>query len=388
MAVPLRVASLFSGIAGVERGLALGAAIEPALFCEWWEPARAVLTAQYPDVDVRGDVRDLLSLPRVDILTAGFPCTDLSQAGRTAGIKGEASGLVREVFRLLRDARPRWLVLENVRNMLVLDGGQAMRFLVDELEERGYRWAYRVVDSRAFGVPQRRQRVLLVASRTGSPASVLFSDDAGDADGSELRDDAYGFYWTEGLRGLGWAKDAVPTLKGGSSLGIPSPPGVWLPNAALGIRLATPSIEAAEQLQGFPEGWTEAATTQAARKSYRWKLVGNAVTVGAAAWLGTRLAEPGNFRPARRSALVDGRWPAAAWGERGRAFKADVSMWPIQSAYSHLGDLITTDTARPLSVRAATGFRDRMRRSRLHFDDSFRAAVEEHAALDGSESAA
>jgi DNA (cytosine-5)-methyltransferase 1 len=112
--------------------------------------------------------------------------------------------------------------------MLPLDGGYAMRYLVDELERRGYRWAYRVVDSRFAGLPQRRHRVLLLASRTDDPRGILLGEDRGEPGASRYRSNAFGFYWTEGLRGLGWAQDAVPTLKGGSTIGIPSPPAVWL----------------------------------------------------------------------------------------------------------------------------------------------------------------
>lgn len=84
------------------------------------------------------------------------------------------------LFRLL-DARtrgPQWLLLENVSFLLHLDRGRGMRFLVDELEKRSFTWAYRVVDSQAFGLPQRRQRVILLASRTDDPRDVLFADDA------------------------------------------------------------------------------------------------------------------------------------------------------------------------------------------------------------------
>lgn len=193
----LSVASLFSGVGGIERGLhAAGHTTE--MLCEVWDPARAVLADRFPDVPLHADVRDLAGLPHVDLVTAGFPCTDLSQAGRTAGITGTQSGLIGEVFRLLRQAEPRWLLLENVRNMLPLDGGKAMRYLVDELEALGYRWAYRGVDSQFTGVPQRRHRVLLLASRTEDPRDVLLVDDAGEPPAERYRDDAYGFYWTEG----------------------------------------------------------------------------------------------------------------------------------------------------------------------------------------------
>jgi DNA (cytosine-5)-methyltransferase 1 len=88
------------------------------------------------------------------------------------------------VFRLLdgAPARPRWLLLENVSFMLQLDRGEAMRWLTSALEERGYTWAYRVVDTRSFGLPQRRQRVLLLASQTEDPRPVLLNQDAGEVE--------------------------------------------------------------------------------------------------------------------------------------------------------------------------------------------------------------
>src|SRR5581483_7063381 len=184
------IAGLFAGIGGVERGLA-GAGGRAELLCEWWEPAKVVLAQRFPDASVVGDVRDLRSLPKVDVATAGFACTDLSQAGRTHGIQGSQSGLVAEVFRLLRRQRVPVLVLENVRNMLVLDGGEAMRYLTAELESLGYRWAYRLVDSRFAGVPQRRQRVLFVAARDVDPRAILFADDAGEPPDDRFRDDCF-----------------------------------------------------------------------------------------------------------------------------------------------------------------------------------------------------
>ena len=141
--------------------------------------------------------------------------------------------------------------------MLALNRGQAMEYLVREIEALGYRWAYRVVDSRFTGVPQRRRRVLLVASVDLDPRQVLFADEAGPRPAEDLADDAFGFYWTEGRGGLGWAQDAVPTLKGGSTIGIPSPPAVWVPGAELGRRLVKPGIEDAEAMQGFDRGWTD-----------------------------------------------------------------------------------------------------------------------------------
>ena len=150
------------------RSVSSARASTPSLLCEYWEPASDVLKQRF-DADVVGDICDLESLPKVDVVTAGFPCTDLSQVGRTAGIDGTESGLVREAFRLIEETPPRWVVLENVPNMLSLNGGAAMSFIADWFEERGWNWAYRTVDSQHFGLRQRRRRVFLVASRTEDP---------------------------------------------------------------------------------------------------------------------------------------------------------------------------------------------------------------------------
>ncbi|HVF13565.1 MAG TPA: DNA (cytosine-5-)-methyltransferase [Acidimicrobiales bacterium] len=372
-----RVAGLFAGIGGFERGLE-EAGGQAELLCENWEPAQAVLSDRFPDVTLVSDVRDVEALPAVDVVTAGFPCTDLSQAGRTLGIQGKASGLVGEVFRLLERRRAPILILENVRNMLVLNGGAAMRYLVDELEELDYRWAYRLIDSRFTGVPQRRQRVILVACRDVDPRGVLFADDAGEPDSARYADNCFGFYWTEGLKGVGWARDALPTLKGGSTIGIPSPPGVWVPTNDLGRRLVVPAIEDAEQLQGFPRGWTESADQLSSRRGTRWKLVGNAVTVGVSAWIGRRVRDPGEPFLEDAAMQAGDRWPKAAFGAAGKVWAVDASMWPAHEPYVHLDEIIDLESVAPVSARGAAGFLSRARRGSLNFVHGFLDDVAEH----------
>lgn len=371
----LTVAGLFAGIGGIERGLH-AAGHDTSVLCEKDEAAARVLAAKFSDVPIHGDIAELRSLPRVDLVAAGFPCQDLSQAGRTAGIDGTRSGLVRHVFRLIRSARPTWLMLENVSFMLSLDNGRAMEFLVRQLAECGYRnWAYRVVDSRAFGLPQRRQRVILLASRTEDPRAVLLADDMGIPPEPEARGVACGFYWTEGTKGLGWAIDAVPTLKGGSTVGIPSPPAIWMPDG----RMVTPEIRDAEQLQGFPAGWTEVATQNAAKKNGpRWKLVGNAVSVPVAHWVGTRLSQPGHVRDSRLWSGT-GTWPRAAWSlDGGKTIsECHVSAWPERRPRLHLADFLTHEP-RLLSARATAGFLSRAEASTLRFADGFLRAVRAH----------
>jgi len=181
----MKVVGLFAGIGGFEVGFAR-AGHETLLTCECWEPAKSVLTARLSGIPNHADIRDLEDLPGdTEVVCAGFPCQDLRQAGRTAGIGGERSGLVDHVFRLVDTCRPTWLVLENVSFMLHLDKGRALNRLVSALEDRGFRWAYRVVNSLAY-VPQRRERVFVVASREADAATVLLVDD-GEARPRETR---------------------------------------------------------------------------------------------------------------------------------------------------------------------------------------------------------
>jgi DNA (cytosine-5)-methyltransferase 1 len=268
--------------------------------------------------------------------------------------------------------------------MLVLDRGRAMAYLVSELEALGFQWAYRLVDSRFSGVPQRRHRVLFAASRHHDPREVLFADEAGEPFPESFREDAFGFYWTEGLSGLGWAQDAVPPLKGGSTIGIPSPPGVWIPGAAVGHRLVTPDINDAEALQGFDRGWTEPSMS-GKKKGPRWKLVGNAVTVGVAEWLIDRLYQPGSVVVPDRELTDLERWPNAAFGRAGRRWLFDASAWPVRRAYRHLLDVLTPDALTPLSYRAAAGFLARTKRSTLTFHPDFLVDLEAHVAVKRAE---
>lgn len=379
MGTELTVAGLFSGIGGIELGLH-AAGHRSVYMCEYWEPARAVLSKRFPSVELAGDILDVKQLPAADVTVGGFPCTDLSQAGRTAGISGDQSGLVMKALQLVSKSSCEWLVLENVRNMLHLHRGKAMEAITSELEQMGFRWAYRLVDSRFTGVPQRRQRVILVASREHDPRTVLFADDAGERPEEELADDAFGFYWTEGLRGLGWAEDAVPTLKGGSTLGIPSPPAVWLPGAPEDSRFVIPGITTGERMQGFDADWTDAPFDGRRSVGARWKMVGNAVTVGVAQWIGRRLALPGEWDESLQHVAERGTWAPAAWGENGKVWSVDVSLWPERHPVRHLSELMGDDH-KPLSHKAASGFLSRLERGRLRTPEDFRLDLKRYVKL-------
>ncbi|OZC48916.1 DNA (cytosine-5-)-methyltransferase [Rhodococcoides fascians A21d2] len=366
---------LFAGIGGLELGLA-EAGWSTQLLCEVDPGAQAVLTARMPDVPLHSDVTTLRSLPAdTELVAAGFPCQDLSQAGRTAGITGARSGLVDEVFRLVTRRRgPRWLLIENVPFMLQLGRGAAMRHITDALEDLGYMWAYRVVDARAFGLPQRRQRVVMLASRTDDPREVLFSQDAGPLPDGDPSTQPCGFYWTEGIRGLGWAVNAVPTLKGGSSLGIASPPAVRLPSG----EIVTPGIIGAERLQGFDPDWTLPAVQQpGVRSGHRWKLVGNAVSVRMASWAARALDDPKPYDASNDATVLPGQaWPTAAWGRDRTTFKVTISTMPVHEPYEDLAGFL--DDSKLLSARATAGFLKRARAGSLRFAPGFLDDLDAH----------
>ncbi|ABC83209.1 DNA cytosine methyltransferase [Anaeromyxobacter dehalogenans] len=369
----LSVAGLFAGIGGLELGMARSGH-HTKLLCENDACARAVLDARFPEVPKHGDIRTLERLPKdTSLVTAGFPCQDLSQAGKTAGILGSRSGLVGEVFRLLEQSTVPWILLENVPFMLQLSRGRAMDVIVQGFETLGYRWAYRVVDTRAFGLPQRRERVFFLASLEEDPRSVLFADEAGAPEQEDPAGLACGFYWTEGVRGLGWAVNAVPTLKGGSTIGIPSAPAILLPSG----EIVKPALRDLERLQGFQPDWTKPAEA-VAKRGYRWKLVGNAVTVDVAAWIGDRLARPLPPVNAVGQRLLPGSaWPRAAWNVGDGRFCAPLSAWPVRRRGAPLHRFLKDDPEL-LSAKATAGFLGRARTSTLRFPPGFLASVDAH----------
>jgi DNA (cytosine-5)-methyltransferase 1 len=184
-----------------------------------------------------------------------------------------------------------------------------------------------------------------------------------------------GFYWTEGVRGLGLAIDGVPTLKGGSSIGIPSPPAIWVP----GKGLFTPDIRDAERLQGFDVDWAKAAHADGRRVGARWKLVGNAVSVPVAEWVGRRLLGEAVYSDVLdvQMAPTD-RWPTAAWGGPEGRYRSPVSEWPEHAVTPGILEFLRYDP-KPLSERASAGFLKRALSGGLNFPDGFLSDVAEHA---------
>lgn len=174
----MNVLSLFAGAGGFD--LAADAVGWTLVGQSEIDPqANRVLDHHWPHAPKLGDVRDVSgpTLGRVDLVSAGFPCQDLSVAGRRDGLAGARSGLWWEIPRILAQADATWLVAENVAGLLSADDGRAMGAIVGSLAELGMVGAWRVLDAQHFGVAQRRRRVFVVARRAGTagphPLEVL-----------------------------------------------------------------------------------------------------------------------------------------------------------------------------------------------------------------------
>ena len=324
----LRYLSLFSGIGGFDLGFDR-AGMVCAGQVEYDAAARSVLARHWPDVKRMNDVREVQGdeFGAIDVICGGFPCQDVSVAGRREGLAGERSGLWFEFRRIVDRAKPRWVVVENVPGLLSSHGGRDFATVVRGLVECGYGVAWRVLDAQYFGVPQPRRRVFIVASlRNGAAAGAIFDAQSayGDkaASGIKEREDypgddsgyLYGHWWngrdvSQTLDAVLYKKQALPEKNRFPAVMVP----VWqrcdccedywcnlhhmhaydcdcppveeferYPYEPGLLRWITP-VEA-ERLQGFPDGHTDGQSDSA-----RYRQMGNAVAVPVAEWIGRRI---------------------------------------------------------------------------------------------------
>lgn len=171
----MKFIDFFAGIGGFHSGLEK-AGMKCVGWCEFDKFAQKSYRAMY---DTEGlwfgeDVTKVKGseLPKADLWTFGFPCQDVSIAGKQKGLKkGTRSGLFYEMMRLLDEAKenkPDWIMCENVKNLLSIDGGRGFLEVVGEMAERGYTIEWKVYNSKDYGVPQNRERVYIVG-RYGEP---------------------------------------------------------------------------------------------------------------------------------------------------------------------------------------------------------------------------
>ena len=179
--------SLFAGVGGFDlamerNGVDVVANVEIDKQCQQVLAKHFPNAKQFSDItDVKGS--DLIATgfkPDRGIITGGFPCQDLSVAGKRRGLAGERSGLFWEIARLIEETQTEWFILENVPGLLTSNKGRDFGVVIGTMADIGYSLAWRVLDAQHFGVPQRRRRVFIVGRRTGdglSAAEVLFKSE-------------------------------------------------------------------------------------------------------------------------------------------------------------------------------------------------------------------
>jgi len=306
-----RVGSLFSGIGGLDLGLQR-AGFAHAFLCENNPYRRDLLATRWPRVPVFEDVRTFPAAGHVDVLCGGFPCQDLSVAGKRAGLGGPRSSLFFQFARcadaLVGDGD--WILVENVPGLLSSHGGRDFAVVLATLAELGfYDCAWRVLDSRHFGVPQRRRRVFVVARRARGrrACQVLLEPESGGGD-FEASIAAWPNDPAASLSGLGTGGPDDNDGQAGrviavaiaenqraevletdyahqlSSGGGKPGQGYSAARTAQGVRRLTPME--CERLQSLPDGWTDLGDTPDAP---RYAALGDAVTANVSEWIGRRL---------------------------------------------------------------------------------------------------
>lgn len=297
-----RVASFFAGIGGFDLGFER-AGMESVWQCELKPFCVDILEQHWPNVPRATDIRKVNAddIPEAEIWAGGFPCQDVSLArmGPRSGLRGKQSGLFYDFAELIGERRPPVVILENVAALLSSHSGRDFAIVLRALAERGYGVAWRVLDSRYFGIPQSRSRVFIVGT-LGGPAragSVLFESECGDRDsaksGSDGTKSVSPFAVSVGNPEQGFVKKLAHCLYAESARHTGTD---WSRNYVSypegRVRRLTP-LET-ERLQGFPDNWTmpkEEIANVNTLDSARYHACGNAVSVPVAEWLGKRVVQ-------------------------------------------------------------------------------------------------
>lgn len=284
----MRYLSLFTGIGGFELGI--GSEHDCIGYSEIDKHACTIYQKHFPEHHNYGDITKISAydLPDFDILCGGFPCQAFSIAGKRKGFEDTRGTLFFDIARILRAKRPRLLLLENVKGLLSHDGGATFATIVSTLTDLGYDLQWQVLNSKDFGVPQNRERVLIVGHLRGTPRPEVFpfgeTDGATDAghdqsntevactlrsrygngSGSHIKQSSQPFILQKPRgKNKGGKHTISPTVSSSS---------FEHNHSVNAVRRLTP-VEC-ERLQGFPDGWTEGVSD-----SQRYKTLGNAVTV-------------------------------------------------------------------------------------------------------------
>lgn len=294
----MKLIDFFAGIGGFRSGLEK-AGMECIGWCEFDKFAQRSYRAMYNTERLwfAGDVRKVRGwdVPKADLWTFGFPCQDVSIAGKQKGIKrGTRSGLFYEIMRLLDEAKenkPDWLICENVKNLLSIDNGRGFFEVLSEMGKRGYTLEWRIYNSKDYGVPQGRERVYIVGysgNTSGRPLLPIARN------GSEAIEQIIGGRQAERV----YNGKKISRIISSSNGGLGSKTGLYIFNGInedgildrdkIRIRRLTP--RECFRLQGFTdEQYNKAAAVNSETQLY--KQAGNAVTVNVVEEIGRHIKE-------------------------------------------------------------------------------------------------
>lgn len=172
----IRYIDLFAGIGGFHFGLESASNRFQCVYSnEWDKYANSVYKKHFGECDNR-DIRTVAAdeIPDFDLLCGGFPCQSFSIAGKRGGFDDTRGTLFFEIARIIKQKQPRLLLLENVKGLLSHDQGNTFRTILSTLDELGYDAEWQVLNSKNFGVPQNRERVLIVGHLRGTPRPQVF----------------------------------------------------------------------------------------------------------------------------------------------------------------------------------------------------------------------
>lgn len=165
MAESLRILDAFAGIGGFSLAAErLVGGFETTQFIELNPFCQSVLSKHWPGVPIHADIRTFkATLNQFDVLTAGFPCQDISKAGKQRGLQGERSGLFYEIMRLVGEIKPKFILLENVAFLYSMHNGEAFQEIVYQITKAGYGMEWACISAKDLGAPHKRERAWIIA---------------------------------------------------------------------------------------------------------------------------------------------------------------------------------------------------------------------------------
>ena len=156
----LKVLDLFSGIGGFSLGLEATGHFETVAFCEIDKHCHKVLNKNFPNIPIYDDVKTLTGLSAIDVICGGFPCQDISIAGKQKGITNETrSGLWFEFRRLISEIKPKYAIIENVEQLRK----NGLGLVLSDLAKIGYDAEWHTIEATHVGLPHRRARIYIIA---------------------------------------------------------------------------------------------------------------------------------------------------------------------------------------------------------------------------------